>query len=104
MQINERISQFLIIYIVNNVLKLNKKLLTRYGYYLTVSISFVVNKEIHPNVVNHYPRNRLCQIDLVWRPYFQFVEFCNLNKMLTNLLEIDQFTSAHSKICSVVRF
>lgn len=49
--------------------------LTQCDYYSEVSISFVVNMEIHLIVLNHFPKNPLYQIGLMLRPCFQFVVF-----------------------------
>lgn len=56
--------------------------LTQYDYCLKVNILFVAKMGIHPNAVNRYQKNQLCQIDRALRPYFRFVVFCNLKKCI----------------------
>lgn len=53
-------------------------LLTQCDCCSEADISFVAETESRPIVEYHCPRNRLCRIDRVWRPYFQFAVFCIL--------------------------
>lgn len=59
--------------------------LTQCDYCLKVNILFVAKMGIHPNAVNRYQKNQLCQIDRALRPYFRFVVFYILKNAFENI-------------------